>query len=122
MTVVDGDGSLSSSLKFKQEDEEREKATSEFYARQIVQIRKGLEETHQKLTQKTQQCDKVLSQAKALKAAVDQLTDEGKKKEIESQALRDELELTRNNYQSQIKMMSEHILTLNDRLATLEKK
>ena len=34
-----------------------------------------------------------------MKGAVEQLTEEGKTKEAEKQALREELELTRNNYQ-----------------------
>ena len=38
MTVVDEEGTVSSSLNFKQEDEEREKEMSEFYSRQIVQV------------------------------------------------------------------------------------
>jgi hypothetical protein len=121
MTVVE-DPSVSMSLEIGDEEKEREEQLKRFYEQRVQQFQAKIDATDKKNVELYQQTldlerriKETVAQREALRADLDAA---GKRALVGN----DELETTRANYDSQLKMLTEHMVSLSDKIAMYEEQ
>jgi protein phosphatase 1 regulatory subunit 21 len=122
MVVMDEAGKQTSSLGFSLEDKEREQQVKRFYEEKYVNMRAIVEATDRKsldLLERTRGLESRLADAvrerDSLQAKMTEITTTlGRSKE--------ELDTTRENYESQLKLMTEHLVSLNEKIGGYEEQ
>jgi len=113
LIVIDATGQMSNSLGLSKEDKEREEQLKQYY-----------DEKYNQLTKQLQLADtKAMELFKAKQQLEEQLQTVLKEKESlekQNRTFADELETTRKNYETQLNVMTEHVVQLNDKLSQYE--
>jgi hypothetical protein len=122
MIVVGDDSSMgsSTSLELGDPDKDREELMKRYYEQRVQQFQSKVDATDKKNVELYQQ---TMDLERRIKDAITQR--EGLKSELDAaskryQAGNDELETTRANYDQQLKMLTEHMVGLSDKIGTYE--
>eukprot|EP01122_Echinamoeba_exundans_P016035 TRINITY_DN800_c0_g2_i1.p1 TRINITY_DN800_c0_g2~~TRINITY_DN800_c0_g2_i1.p1 ORF type:complete len:818 (+),score=187.01 TRINITY_DN800_c0_g2_i1:470-2923(+) len=122
MVVMDEAGKQTSSLGFSLEDKEREQQVKRFYEEKYVNMRAIVEATDRKaldLMERTKSLETRLADAVRERDSL-----QSKMSEISTTLGRskEELDTTRENYESQLKLMTEHLVSLNEKIGGYEEQ
>jgi len=120
MTVMDATGQQSNTLGVSETDKEREKQLSQFYESRVAGLISQAQATDAKVQQLYEQHAGLLRALEEKELEKDNLLTKIKEEMALTQASKDELEDTRANYDTQIGVMTEHILQLQENLAKVE--
>jgi len=121
LIVLDENGNQSDCLT-SELDSQREKDIKHYYETKLEQLVSQVKEADDKAMKFHEEYEKALSN---LEIAVEEKRELKEKLQIaeeQLQSTKDELELTRANYEAQMKLFSEHIVTLNDKLLVQEEQ
>lgn len=120
MVVMDEAGKQTASLGFSLADKELEQQLKRFYEEKYISLRAQVEATDRKALE-------FLSRVRALEARLEAATKERDDLQFKitqtSSDLgrnKEELDTTRDNYEAQLKLMTEHLVGLNDRIGGYE--
>eukprot|EP01125_Pyxidicula_operculata_P022789 TRINITY_DN9579_c0_g1_i1.p1 TRINITY_DN9579_c0_g1~~TRINITY_DN9579_c0_g1_i1.p1 ORF type:complete len:850 (-),score=239.02 TRINITY_DN9579_c0_g1_i1:23-2572(-) len=109
LTVIDEDGKESNSLNFSKEDKEREQKLKQFYEDKCSQLQSQLKLVDDKVIE-------MMNRKEFLEQQVESSKQEKSKLQTKLSLLTETLESTSNNYESQLKVLTEHVVDLNEKI------
>lgn len=112
LTVMDECGSQSSALAISPQQREREAEIELYYQAQIRQLSTRIAELDEKAFDLQQIADSASEQVRAAQAKSEEMVLEKKQFEKMYHDIKEELEITRKNYDSQLVMMTQHLVAL----------
>lgn len=122
LIVMDETGSQSDSLNLSEEDREREQALKKFYETRVDQLMSQIKEADRKAVELHEEYTKAVNSLASLVTQRDELQNKLSVAEKALAASKDELESTRSNYEQQMKLLSEHLVTLNEKIMAQEEQ
>ncbi|ELR20964.1 uncharacterized protein ACA1_279460 [Acanthamoeba castellanii str. Neff] len=122
LIVMDETGSQSDSLNLSEEDREREQALKKFYETRVDQLMSQIKEADRKAVELHEEYTKAVDSLASLVTQRDELQNKLSVAEKALAASKDELESTRSNYEQQMKLLSEHLVTLNEKIMAQEEQ
>jgi DNA repair exonuclease SbcCD ATPase subunit len=122
LIVMDETGSQSDSLNLSEEDREREQALKKFYETRVDQLMSQIKEADRKAIELHEEYTKAVNSLSSLVTQRDELQNKLAVAEKALAASKDELDSTRRNYEQQMKVLSEHIVTLNEKIMAQEEQ
>eukprot|EP01133_Synstelium_polycarpum_P001485 gene1485-1723_t len=116
LTVLDDAGEQSDSLDFSYEDKERENDMKNYYESKITQLLNKISNVDAKALRYYEQYNTLLKKGQSN----DLVQKELEKAQQESKNIKEELEVTRVNYDQQMKMLTEQYISLNESITHLD--
>jgi protein phosphatase 1 regulatory subunit 21 len=120
MTVLDENGVQASSLQVSKEDKERENNIRQFYESKIHHLTGQVQIADAKAVELYETYQHTAEELKKLHDERDLLQKKIEQTANEVSTAKEDLEVTRKNYEQQMNVLTEHITNMNDRVARQE--
>ena len=120
MTVIDENAVESNSLQLSMQDREREGALKQHFNTQKAQLLSRLEEVDEKALKYHQEYAKLCEALAQARAEIQVQEEQIASSQVVQAKASSDLESTRRNYEDQMRLMTEHFMSLNDKVGKQE--